>query len=209
MAEFNSEYVKNLPDTYKKTENSNNYKILNTVQGVARQLKNDTLDIFNSLDIEQATGKTLDLYGDMLGQARGFATDEQYRVMIKSKITRNLMSGDLNSIIHAASLMFGCELKQIEIIETDDPATIKVTELPYEIINYTGLSVDQTLQLLVGLIPVGITIESAEIKGTFEFGDADTEYDETKGFALSEQDQSIGGFLGEVYSSNSERPLPI
>lgn len=209
MAEFNPEYVKNLPDTYCKAEDSNNYKILNTVQSIATQLRNDTEDVFNSLDVEQAIGKTLDLYGNMLGQARGLATDEQYRILIKSKINRNLTSGDLNSVIHATALMFGCKPSEIEIIETDKPATVKVTGLPYSIINYTGLSVNQTLQLFYGLVPAGITVESAEIKGTFEFATTDTEYDETKGFAISEQDQSIGGFLGEIYSSDNEHLLPI
>lgn len=208
MAEFNSEYVKNLPDTYKKSETSNNHKILSILQESAAELKEDTEKIYNSLDLEQATGKTLDLYGEMLGQSRGYATDQQYRVMIKSRVMRNLMNGDLNSVISAASLMFGCKKSEVEIIETDKPATIRIGTIPYSVINYVGLSVGQTLELIATLIPIGITVESIELQGTFEFGSTDAEYDESKGFAKSEADQSTGGYLGFI-GTGDEKPLPI
>lgn len=208
MAEFNSEYVKNLPDIYKKSETSNNYKILNIVQGSAAELKEDTEKVYNSLDIEQATGKTLDLYGQMLGQARGFATDQQYRVMIKARIMRNIMNGDYNSLMKAACMMFNCDSSEFYIEESEKPATIDVITLPYRVLNYIGLSVDQTIELIKVLMPVGVEVGSVSLAGTFEFGSTDDEYDENKGFAISEADQSIGGYFGYI-GSGSDKPLPI
>ncbi len=209
MSEFKSEYVHNLPDTYRKDTESNNYKILNIAQAEIEKIKGDTETVYNSRDLDQARGKTLDQYGEMFGQPRGLATDAQYRTMIKSKITRNIMSGDLNSIINATSIMFGCNPNQVEITEMETPATVKIAGLPYNIINYAGLSVNQTLELIQKLIPAGVGVESIELNGTFEFGTTDSEYDETKGFAISETDQSIGGYLGLINKPDQETPLPI
>lgn len=209
MGEFKSVYVNNLPDVYRKDTDSNNYKILNIQKIEVDGIKKDTEDVYNSLDLEQATGKTLDLYGDMLGQSRGYATDDQYRVMIKSRIVRNLMTGSLDSIINAGCLMFGCEPNEMHIVEDESPASVKIISLPYRVINYVGLSASQVIQLIIKLVPVGVTIKSAELQGTFEFGTTDNEYDEEKGFSDSEVSPTIGGYLGFIYSSDDEKQLPI
>ena len=209
MSEFKSVYVNNLPDVYRKDAESNNYKILNIQKIEVDGIKAATQDVYNSLDLEQATGKTLDLYGDMLGQARGYATDDQYRVMIKSRIVRNLMTGSLNSIIDAGCLMFGCEPNEVHIVEDEDPASVKIIALPFSVINYVGLSAKQTIELIMRIVPVGITVKSAELQGTFEFGTTDSEYDEEKGFSDSDASPTMGGYLGYTYSSDNEHELPI
>lgn len=209
MAEFNSEYVKNLPDAFKKDEDSNNYKLLSIAQGIATEIKQDIEAVHNSLDIEQATGKTLDLYGEMLNQPRGFATDPQYRVMLKTKIMRNIMNGDYNSLITAACLMFGCDPSEFFIDESEAPATVDVITLPYRVLNYIGLTAEQVVELIGTLLPGGVTLGSVSLEGTFEFASTDSEYDENKGFAISETDQSIGGYLGYLSTNDSDKPLPI
>lgn len=209
MGEFKSVYVNNLPDVYRKDTDSNNYKILNIQKIEVDGIKSDTEDVYNSLDLDQATGKTLDLYGDMLGQTRGYATDDQYRVMIKSRIVRNLMTGSLDSIITAGCLMFGCDPNEMHIVEDTSPASVKIISLPYNVINYVGLSASQVIELIIKLVPVGVTVKSAELQGTFEFGTTDSEYDEDKGFADAETSPTMGGYLGYIYSAESEQPLPI
>ena len=208
MAEFKTEYISNLPDTYSKAKTSNNYKILNIIQRDTTKLKETIEDVDLCLDIEQAKGKTLDLYGEAIGQYRGLADDNKYRIMIKSRILRNLMNGDLNSIIEAISMIFGCEKSEVIITETDEPATIKIERIPFDVINYVGLSVEQTLQLMTALVPVGIKVESIELQGSFEFGSTDNEYDESKGFADKEVNATIGGYLGFL-GSEEETLLPI
>lgn len=208
MAEFNSEYVNNLPDTYAKSKTSNNYKILNMVQGSTTSIKEDTKDVYQSLDIEKATGKTLDLYGEMLGQSRGLADDQIYRVMIKSRIMRNLMNGDYSSFMNAACMMFNCEPSEFYIKESEEPATVDVITLPFRVLNYIGLSPEETIDLIKVLVPVGIKVGEVDLSGTFEFGSSEGEHDEDKGFSDSEVSPTIGGYLGFL-SSGNEKPLPI
>lgn len=200
MSEFKPIYSENLPDVYQKGTNSNNYKILSAPKNEIDKIKNDIHAVYQSLDLDQAVWATLDLYGDMLGQKRGFASDQQYRAMIKSVITRNLMNGDVNSVINAICLTFNCEPSSVKISEIDNTA-IKIESLPYTIINYVGLSANQTVQLIRALVPAGVTVTSTELVGTFEFGAAEGEFDEDKGF-----DE---GYLGELYMDDDEPPLPI
>lgn len=208
--EFKDIYVDNLPDAYRKSESSNNYKILDISQSAINLANNDIEDIFESLDLENAYGKTLDLYGEMFNQPRGLASDAQYRVLIKSRIMRNLLNGSYNSMLKAALLIFNCNPEDFSLEESENPATVDLVVLPLASIIRSGFSASQAIQIIKLLVPIGVKVNSINLEGTFEFcdGENDSVYDENKGFAISEDDQSIGGFLGHL-SSGDEDPLPI
>ena len=113
---YNSEHpASNLPDAYVKKPTSNNYKILEIERREAEILRESLYSIESILDISKATGKTLDLYGERVGQRRGLATDDQYRVLILARIMRNLSNGSYNSVIKCLSLMFNCDPSEIHI----------------------------------------------------------------------------------------------
>lgn len=202
-------YAKNLPDHYKKTTDSNNFKILEVERFSIGTFKQDVSDVYESLDLSKVYGKTLDLYGETVGQPRGVATDEQYILMIRSKIAQNLSSGDYNSVVKAICMTFDCEPSEIYIAEKEEPGVVELVVIPLAIINKAGLTTRQTVQLVKRLLPVGIELESFLFEGTFEFSNVENEYDKTKGFAISETNQSIGGYLGIVYGEDDEPILPI
>lgn len=142
MKQFNeTNHVKNLPDSYAKGNESNNYKILQTekiavdeLRGVADitlKILDIDFDLTNATDYEKELfTATLNRYGEMLNQARGRATDEQYRYMLKSKIVQSLSGGDFNSVIAAICETFSCDPSEISIVELDEPCTIRVESLP-------------------------------------------------------------------------------
>ena len=70
--------VSRLPDCYRKDSESNNYKLLELGRMATAELRDDIQAVLDCLDLNQATGKTLELYGDMMGQRRGLLNDEQY-----------------------------------------------------------------------------------------------------------------------------------
>ena len=76
------------------------------------------------------TGKTLDYYGEMVGQQRGSLTDDQYRIMILVKIARNAASTDYNSIINILSMILECKTSDISLVNTNKPATVKIQRIP-------------------------------------------------------------------------------
>lgn len=209
-AEFNpNNLVKNLPDAYAKTTDSNNFKILEIERVACEDLRTTLQSIDNILDLNNAKGNTLDLYGERVGQARGLANDDKYLLMIKSKILRNLSNGSYPSIANAICSTFNCEPSQVLIIDDTEPCTVKIVTLPLSIINSAGLTTSQTVAIIKSILPVGISLTSFFFEGTFEFSAEENEYDEEKGFANSESDQSIGGYLGVTGSDTTDELLPI
>lgn len=212
MIKFNnSNYVKNLPDCFHKGETGNNYKILEVERYPVTNLKKDIEDVVNALDLNAATGRTLDLYGDMVGQPRGVATDQQYILMIRSKIMRNLSTGDYSSILESICATFACEPSEVIITEKEGAAAVELVSLPLSIINRAGLTTKQTVKMVKQLLPAGVTLESFMFEGTFEFSESETDMSidgDVKGFC-DVDGGTIGGYLGVTGNDISDDLLPI
>ena len=219
MAEFYFDNLaKNLPDAYKKDSSSNNFKILEIERLTNNEFRTLLNEIGNVLNIDNAVGKTLDMYGSKYGQARGKATDAQYRLMIKSKIARSMTRGNYKDIIDALCYTFNCSIDEVVLVEVS-PLTIEVQNLKLDTVLNAGFETNQIYQLVKSLMPVGVTLNPISLEGTFEFGEgvivdgkmnaSENDYDENKGFAISESDQSIGGYLGALQGSETSTELPI
>lgn len=197
----------NLPDAYAKRSHTNNAKILSVEKQTMDELRKAVNAIYDSLDIDKAYGKTLDLYGDMVGQARGQATDAQYRVLLKGRIVSNLANGDYNSIIRALAVTLDCSPSEIELIELDEPCKVQLGAIPFSILNRVAIDINTAVKIIKGLMPVGVWLDSGTFTGTFEFSSGtELVYDEEKGFA--DINQTIGGTLGLVF--NGDTPdLPV
>lgn len=210
MAEFNFENLaKNLPDAYKKDSSSNNYKILEIERQAGSDLRALLESIADALDIEKAAGATLDLYGKYYGQVRGRATDEQYRVMIKSKLKRVASSGSYADVVDAIAYTFGCDISEVRMVESDTtPMSVTLEKMPLGGIVKSGFNTKQAEQIIKALLPACVTLESVLFEGTFEFSDREDEYNALAGFA-SDTDPSIGGYLGATEADLNETLLPI
>lgn len=198
----------NLPDAYCKADGSNIRKLLEINQGSMQRLRDNLRAIADSHGLDTATGKTLDLYGAMVGQERGLATDEQYRALIKTRIIRNKANGDFNSIIHLLSLVFSCDPAEISLSEPEDkPCTVKLDSLPFASLNRMAIDITTACKIIMEVMPAGVRMEAANFTGTFEFSDGtELVYDESAGFGDIEQ--TIGGYLGYVFDSNAPT-LPV
>ena len=209
MIDFNNDnLVKNLPDAFDKSEGSNNFKILENERVSINEHLSDLYDIYELIDLDNAKNKTLDRYGNRVGQARGLATDEQYLVMIKAKIMRTLGNGTYPSIINSICATFGCDPSEVYIAETDEPCTIKMITLPSTVLNSTGMTVKQTSKLIKSLLPICIRMDTLALEGTFEFANNENDYNELKGFC-SIENGTLGGYLGYMSSDTNEPILPI
>ena len=187
--------VKNLPDAYYKASSSNNAKILDIEHDAMGILRDAVTAINDSLDIDNAYGATLDLYGEMIGQDRGKTTDEQYRVLIKNRLARNCSNADYNSVVRAICATFACGPSDIVLTELDEPCKLRLEGLPITQLVESNLSIDAAVQIVFGLMPAGVQLESVDFSGTFEFsGGTELVYDEESGFA--DDEQTIGGYLG-------------
>lgn len=204
---YDANYANNLPGAYNKRTGSNDDKILSIEKRTLDAFRRELADVYNSLDLDMATGKTLDLYGDMIGQARGMASDDQYRIMIKSRILRNMTNGDYNSITRSVSLIFNCDPSEFKLTESES-CVVKLEGLPYETLNSSGIDLNNAISIIAEVMPAGVRLENILAEGTFEFSNIATDYDETAGFGISNEDQSIGGTLG-LAASAGDNNLPI
>lgn len=205
--------IERLPDCYRKDSQSNNYKLLGLNHLSVRELRQDIQAVMDALDLNIASGRTLDLYGDMLQQRRGLLNDEQYRYMLLSKIGRNTVQGDYKSIMDTLVLMFGSQmgditLDDLELEEEERPCVVKLTKFPVFVLVNAGFSSRQAVAMIESLLPICVTLSADNFEGTFEFADDADVYDERAGFG--DVEQTIGGYLGLYLGDDDKIPvLPI
>lgn len=207
------EIISLFTDYFRKKEDSNLYKLISLFSTELEHVKETNDLIIEWRDIDKAQGKALDLIGENINQSRGVATDEVYRVLLKSKIARNLSNGTINTIINVISLALSTDKKNIKIVEgwTDknnpEPASIKLIEMPLEAINRAGLDPENFVRIIQKTVAGGVKVQSIELNGTFEFGDASLSIDDSKGF--SDVNGATGGYLGAAFNPSMQQDLPI
>ena len=197
--------VNKLPDSYAKGTESNNYKLLSINEQAIADAKKDAQAVFNMVDLQQATGRTLDMYGDMVGKKRGALNDTQYRFMILTRIGINVVQGDYKTVVESVKNMFGCEASDIVLRDSEKPCRVEVETFPLEILVNAGFSSLQAIAMIESLLPVGVTVDDANFEGTFEFAETEDEYDKAAGFA--DYEQTMGGYFGLLQGDDENSPI--
>lgn len=200
ITQFNrDDLVRNLPDAYRKDAESNISKVLLIEKEEMDRLRAEARAVLDSLDLDKAYGKTLNLFGEAVGQERGKATDSQYRTLIKSRIMRNFANGDHNGVVQLLAMIFNCGPAEILLTELEIPCKVRVDKLPFSLMNSANLDINTILNIVREVLPVGVAMDSVSFTGTFEFSTgSELVYDETKGFA--DAAQTVGGYFGYVFS---------
>jgi hypothetical protein len=209
------ELLSRLTDVYRKDPDSNIGKLMSIFSAELERVQETHKRMSEWRDIDKAEGATLDRIGTNVVQPRGAATDEIYRILIKSKIARNLSKGDINTIISVLSMALDISPTEIKIAEryndpiNPEPAAISIIQLPLDRINAVGMSPYQFARIVQRTVIAGVRVGVIELVGTFAFSsfpDA-VEMDNNAGFGNIQG--TIGGYLGAAYSPSEEEDLPI
>lgn len=161
--------TKNLSDAYRKDTGGNLYKLLQLVNLLQNDTKIDLNAIDSSRDIHEATGKTLDRYGELVGESRNGATNEQYRTKILAKIARCRAESDCNSIITAIAHLFTTDAANLSIIEDDMKADVIGLEI--EMLQNSGYKSLEIESMIAELIPIGVELLPPKYAGTLKIID--------------------------------------
>lgn len=149
-------------DHFRKDEESNTYKLMQLFSDELQLLEETNNRIIEWRSIDKAEGKALDLIGQNVVQSRGTATDEVYRIMLKTKIARNLADGTLNGLITAIAYVLQVDKKEIKVTEMWDllnqPACIAVEAIPLDKINDAGLTANEFEDILRSLVSAGVKL---------------------------------------------------
>jgi hypothetical protein len=113
MSLFN-DMISKLTDLFTKNENSNIGKIIRIISNelTAVQTALETTEEWR--DIDKAEGTTLDLIGENIGQPRNKTNDEEFRLLIKTKIFSNLSIGDIESVNQLLRIHLGEQFVSVE-----------------------------------------------------------------------------------------------
>ncbi|MDG0873929.1 hypothetical protein L5D93_16400 [Paenibacillus thiaminolyticus] len=164
--------------------------------------------------IEQAEGAALDDIGGNLGQPRGQATDEIYRILLRSKLARMNASGDIDSIIGVLALALNTDPSVLAIREKQndahdpEPAAIQVVKVPYEQLNRVGMSPAQFVRLVQSVTSAGVRVAQVDLSGTFELSSMADEPEQSE-HGLADEAMIVGGTLGDVYTPGHDYPIPV
>ncbi|MUG68633.1 hypothetical protein GNP94_21925 [Paenibacillus campinasensis] len=206
--------LRRLTDVYNKDPNSNIGRLIGILHEQMVQVNQTLHRIEDWRSIDKAEGVVLDRIGQNVVQPRGAATDEIYRVLLKSKVARNLSTSDTNTIIRVLALALDCEFSEIKIKpkwldpEDPEPAAITLIQVPVQRLNEVGMSPMQFAQIIQHTVAAGVRVAQVELTGTFQFS---SQYNQLEsgptGFA--DVDMTTGGTLGEVYEPGDDYELPI
>lgn len=202
------EMRKRLVDYYNKDPNSNIGKLISILHGELQKIVDTQDKIKDWRDVDKARGSTLDRIGQNVDQPRGAATDEVYRILLKSKIARNLSKSDVNTIIQVLALALNAPVSEITVQQkfadpTDpEPAALKIIKVPLEAIAAAGMSPRQFVQIVQRTVAAGVSVSAIQLSGTFKFSNRATQTVKTEyGFD--------SGQFGYLYTPADDYELPI
>lgn len=206
--------LRRFTDVFNKNPSSNIGKLIGILYGQLKEV-GDTLETVREWrDIDNAKGTTLDMIGHNIVQPRGAATDEIYRVLLKSKIARNLSQTDINTIIRVLALALNCDYSDIRIRPKfndpvdPEPAALSLIRVPIKRLNEVGMSPMQFGQIIQKTVAAGVRVAQIELAGTFQLSSQYSGLESGK-TGLADPDMTTGGTLGEVYVPGYDYTLPI
>lgn len=201
-------------DAYNKDPNSNLGRLIGIMHSMMSAVSDTLQEIDRRRSIDNANGETLDRFGQNIVQPRGAATDEVYRVLLKSKIARNLSTSDINTIIRVLALALDAAPNEVKIrpkwADPDDPepAALSLIQVPIRRLNEVGMSPFQFGQIIQQTVAAGVRVAQIELAGTFRLSPKYAEV--VKGTTgLADDAMTRGGRLGEVYVPGDDYALPI
>ena len=204
-----SAQVERLPDAYAKTAGGNNQKLLSLWEGALCEARSDLAAVDEAAALEKAAGQTLDEFGKMAGVRRGALDDTQYRYLIGSRMVRNFVRGDYESVVSALAAVFAVEKSEVALGDDDAQSGVAcVRHLPFAVLQHAGFTTAQATGIIEQLLPVGVRLSGGQFEGTFQFAQGDEmQQDEEAGFGNEEQ--TVGGYFGQVAGDENAAPLPL
>lgn len=214
MSSIFDKMLERLTDNYNKHPQSNISKLLKLVAKELDDIKVQLKKIEEWRDIDKAEGEVLNRIGYNVEQFRGQASDEIYRVLIKSKIARNRSNGTINKIIEVISMALGVEPKDIGIKEMyldefdPEPAAISVISVPIAKILEIGMTGSQFAKLIAQMTAAGVGVREIELYGTFLLSSQPDVIETDPDTGLADIDMTQGGELGMIYQPDKDIELP-
>lgn len=150
-------------------QESTSIKEINRILLEQVQEAEDTMfDLFVSRVLELATGDSLDMYGQVVGERRGSLDDKTYRAFIRARILSNFAQGDIDKIITIVRIYV--DARRVDYF----PMYPRAYSLTYEVDVEASEDSRQRIRDRIELISpcgVGVRVQEALTDTTMRFGD--------------------------------------
>lgn len=157
--------LRRLSSAFRIDPESNNYKVMEISAGELDQISEVIDDIISSHSIDTATGRSLDLLGDLMGLERGGLSDDDFRTLISSTQAFRFSSGTVADIKNVVIFQTGVSEEDIQIVENpdDEAATFALILL---VPNISGFSVSELASQINSARAVGVKFFEDQIQIT-------------------------------------------
>ena len=176
-----------LPTFFKKGENDNNYKFINSLSSEYSTLSNQITNLKSEIQIDTATGTYLNELAKLFNITRnGGESDEDLRIRILSYWESNSGGGTKDSITTALSLATGVEKDKIIVTDVKQFDKIKRVANAESDESWTGGTVDTTIYYEGSqsrrLTTTGAQTVSANLNGSWDLTSEDRLNDSVNGY---------------------------
>lgn len=149
-------------------------------------MEDDACAVLEEMLVSNAEGVNLDIYGELAGVARDGRSDDDYRVLILTKIGADNSSGTPNAILDFISVLaFGAVVQYLQV----PPACYQLTITPP--VSASPLTAEQKAEIVAALFdltPAGVCFFAIEAPPVDPFT-----FDTGPGFDVGALAGSIGG----------------
>ena len=120
-----------LPARFNQEDDSNNQRILNIIADIMIQHKNDLLSISQQRLLSTCTGQSLTYLAADYGINRLDDDDDFLRFEIRFQMLKNHIGITTNDIKRLIATLLGVDVGTFDIVGTDNPEEIEVTNVPF------------------------------------------------------------------------------
>lgn len=136
------------------------YKCADNLQEVIKSIveqiqiiEDEVFVMFSRLDINNSSGKILDLIGEIIGQPRNGLEDDFYRVFLSIKIGVNTSNGNPEKVIDIFKLLSNSSSVNLQEFY---PAAIGLESDG----NFENLDIQSVYELIQRIVPAGVRVDS-------------------------------------------------
>lgn len=143
-------FGKMFPAIMNQDDDSTNQRILNIIADVSLQQKNNLLKISDSTSIDKAEGKTLTDLAKDWGVTRIDDDDDFLRFQLRVQYLKSHLGISTDDLIKLISMALGIEENSFNIVGTDNPEEIVLTDVVFDI--QPGPKMDLKRELIINSI---------------------------------------------------------
>ncbi|OXC07228.1 hypothetical protein AYP76_07515 [Ligilactobacillus agilis] len=153
------EFIAKMPGSVDAIYNPNINKLVTFFSEYLSVIYNLFRKIEYYRNIDNASGKLLDEIGQKIGEVRGQADDEFYRIMLKSKVASRKGDATVNGILTIIRNSLGVDVRNIKVIPLEnEPQAVIIKDIPLEFASDSWKQ-QYLLKRIEGTVAAGIRVQ--------------------------------------------------